>query len=56
MNKWEVKKDGETKCHGDSLQTFPKDDVLATLCSCGYKIYIDGKLYKAQKKGRKQKQ
>ena len=53
MPKWEVKKDGEAKCYGDSLQTLPSDDVLKTLQDCGYKIYIDGRLYKVQKKGRK---
>lgn len=53
MAKWEVKKDGETKCYGDALESLPNDEVLATLQDCGYKIYVDGKLHKVQKKGRK---
>ena len=52
MHRWEVKKDSETKCYGDSLESLPTDDVLATLRSCGYKVFVDGKLYKEQKKGR----
>lgn len=56
MAKWEVKKDGETKCWGDCLQTLPSDDVLAGMQGFGYKIYVDGKLYKVQKKGRKNEQ
>ena len=56
MAKWEVKKDGETKCWGDCLQTLPSDDVLAGMQGFGYRIYVDGKLYKVQKKGRKNEQ
>lgn len=52
MAKWEVKKDGETKCYGDSLESLPTADVLANLRSYGYKVFVDGKLYKEQKKGR----
>lgn len=52
MVKWEVKKDGETKCYGDSLQSLPSDDVLANLRAAGYKVFIDGQLHKVQKKGR----
>lgn len=55
MAKWEVKKDGETKCYGDSLESLPTADVLANLRGCGYKIFVDGKLYKEQKKGRESK-
>lgn len=53
MPKWEVKKDGESKCYGDSLDTLPNEDVLQTLRECGYKVYIDGKLHKEQKKGKR---
>ena len=49
MPKWEVKKDGETKCYGDTLQSLPDDSVLASLHAGGYKVYIDGKLYKKTK-------
>ena len=50
MHRWEVKKDGETKCYGDSLQSFPSDYLIAKLRLAGYKIYVDGKLH-AKKKG-----
>lgn len=50
MRKWEIKKDGETKCYGDSLQSLPSDDMLANLRAAGYKVYIDGQL--AKRKGK----
>ena len=53
MNKWEIKKDGETKCHGDCLQSLPSDNVLAGMRAAGYKVYIDGQLQKGQRKGKK---
>lgn len=53
MAAWEIKKDNETKCWGDLLQTLPNDDALADMQECGYKIYVDGKLYKVKKKGRR---
>lgn len=53
MHKWEVKKDGETKCYGDCLQSIPSDNMLAELRAAGYKVYIDGQLSKGQRKGKK---
>ena len=53
--KWLVMKDGEVKCYGDSMQSFPSDDLIAALRVAGYKIFLDGKLYKEQKKGRRER-
>ena len=53
MHKWEVKKDGETKCHGDCQQSIPSDNMLAELRAAGYKVYIDGQLSKGQRKGKR---
>lgn len=50
MHKWEIKKDGETKCHGDCLQSLPSDKTLAGIRAAGYKVYIDGQLSKGQRK------
>lgn len=52
MAKWLIMKDGEVKCYGDSMQSFPSDDLVKTLRGGGYKIFLDGRLYKEQKKGR----
>lgn len=51
MAKWLIMKDGEVKCYGDSMQSFPSDDLVKTLRSGGYKIFLDGRLYKEPKKG-----
>lgn len=51
MAKWLVMKDGEVKCYGDSMESFPSKDLVAMLRSCGYKVFLDGRLYKGQKKG-----
>ena len=49
MEKWVVIKDGEVKCYGTSQKTFPSEDIIKTLRAAGYKIYVDGKLYKARR-------
>lgn len=49
MASWEVKKDGETKCYGDTIKSMPDDRMISILRAGGYKIYVDGKLYKEQK-------
>ena len=50
MEKWLIMKDSEVKCYGTSQQTFPCEDLIAMLRSCGYKIYVDGRLYTQKKK------
>lgn len=52
MEKWIITKDGEAKCYGTSEKTFPSDALIAKLRGCGYKVFVDGKLYK-QKDGKK---
>ena len=42
---WEVKRDGQTKAHGPE-ESFPDSDIAASLLKAGYKIYVDGKIYK----------
>ena len=51
-HKWLIMKDGEVKCYGNSMQSFPSDDLVKTLRGGGYKIFLDGRLYKDQKKGK----
>ena len=54
MHKWEIKKDGVTKCYGDCLLSLPTNDILADLRVAGYKVYIDGQLSKGQRKGKQE--
>lgn len=42
---WEVKRDGQTKAHGPD-ESFPDNDTATSLIKAGYKIYVDGKVYK----------
>ena len=51
MENWQVIKDGEVKCYGNSEKTFPSDDMIATLRAAGYKIFADGKPYTKKKGG-----
>ena len=55
MHKWEVKKDGATKCYGDCMQSLPSDDMLANLRAAGYKVYVDGQLLKGRGKDKANK-
>ena len=50
MEKWIVTKDGEPKCYGTSEKTFPSEELIAKLRGCGYKVFVDGKLYKGANK------
>lgn len=52
MEKWIITKDGEPKCYGTSEKTFPSLDLITKLRNSGYKVFVDGKLYK-QKDGKK---
>lgn len=49
MEKWQVIKDGEVKCHGTTAKTFPCDDLISKLRAAGYKIQVDGKSYTKKK-------
>lgn len=52
MEKWIITKDGEAKCYGTSEKTFPSEDLIKKLRGGGYKVFVDGKLYKG-KEGKK---
>lgn len=53
MSKWQVKKDGETKCHGEAMKGFPDKRSREMLRAAGHKIFLDGKVYKEEKQSRK---
>lgn len=42
---WEVRRDGVVIAHG-SKATMPSKDMRKELRTAGYKIYVDGKLYR----------
>ena len=42
---WEVKRDGLVKAHGPE-ESFPDSDTVVSLTKAGYKIYVDGKIFK----------
>ena len=51
MNKWEVRGaniNGEpvVLCYGESEESFPTAEERKVLRAHGYKIYVDGKVYK----------
>lgn len=45
MTKWEIKRDNETLSWGPEA-TFPDAKARKMFRADGYKIYVDGKLYK----------
>lgn len=45
MKELEVRRDGATVCHG-SEKTMPSREMCKMLRKDGYKIYVDGKLYR----------
>ncbi len=45
MNEWQAKRDGEVIAHG-SMATLPDAAQRRSLAAAGYKIYVDGKLYR----------
>ena len=46
MTKWEIKRDNETLSWGTSEASFPNAKERKMFRADGYKIYVDGKLYK----------
>lgn len=46
MTKWEIKRDNETLSWGTSEASFPNAKERKMFRTDGYKIYVDGKLYK----------
>ena len=52
MSRWQVRKDGKPMA-GGSIATMPDDDTVRQMAACGYKTYIDGKLYRPKKEAGK---
>lgn len=50
MNKIEVKKDGVIYCVYDDESLLPNKEIIKNMKAAGYKLYIDGKLYKPDAK------
>lgn len=46
---WQVKKSGQTMAHGP-VETFPPAEVRRSMERAGYKVYVDGKIYKGKGK------
>ena len=42
---WEVKRDGRVIAHGP-MSTMLSEDKIRDLIAAGYKVYVDGKIYK----------
>ena len=49
-SRWTVKKDNKPIASGSMATMYP-DDIVSKLIAAGYKVYIDGKLYRPTKKG-----
>ena len=49
---WEVRRDGVTIAHG-SKATMPSKDLRKELRTAGYKIYVDGKIFRDSKEDTK---
>lgn len=47
--KFEVKKDGVLKMHTEHEDCIPDAKTRAQLRKAGYKLYLDGKLFKEKK-------
>lgn len=45
MSRFEVRKDGKTMQQGDESQ-LPDAEVRKQMRNAGYKIYVDGKVYR----------
>lgn len=50
MSKYEIRKDGKVYCGFDDELCMYSKEVLKNMREAGYKLYVDGKLYKPQKK------
>lgn len=46
---WQVKKDGVLMASGPMSTMYP-DAVVRSMIRAGYKVYVDGKIYKPGKK------
>ena len=54
MSKYEIRKDGKAYCGFDDESCMYDKETLKAMRDAGYKLYIDGKLARAQKKGKEE--
>ena len=50
VSKYEIRKDGVTYCGFDDESCMYSDETLKNMRDAGYKLYVDGKLAKKEKK------
>lgn len=48
-NKYQIRKDGKGYCGFNDKSLMYSDETLKSMRSAGYKLYVDGKLYKKSK-------
>lgn len=48
---WQIKRYRTVLCHGPR-ETMPTPEEIRRFKSDGYRVYVDGKLYKEEKKGK----
>lgn len=53
MSKYEIRKDGKTYCGFDDESCIYDKETLKAMRDAGYKLYIDGKLSRAQRTNKK---
>ena len=54
MSKYEIRKDGKTYCGFDDESCMYDKETLKAMRDAGYKLYMDGKLTRAQKKDKEE--
>lgn len=54
MSKYEIRKDGKTYCGFDDESCMYDKETLKAMRSAGFKLYIDGKLARVQKKDKEE--
>lgn len=50
MSKYEIRKDGIIYCCFDDESCMYSNETLKNMRDAGYKLYVDGKLWKPEKK------
>jgi len=48
---WQIRRDRTVLCHGPR-ETMPTPEEIRRFKADGYRVYVDGKLYKEEKKGK----
>ena len=49
-HKFEIRKNGQSYCGFDDKSLMYSESTLKSMRDAGYKLYVDGKLYKKSKK------